>query len=112
LRQPAAMPAAAASSSASAPRSEPGNTIRTSSARRRGRPVEPQRRDTEQQFGRPPFSTRRAARRDVSAIAAAFASTPLTSVAGSRRARPTAARPSPVPRSTTTRPAAAIRVAS
>ena len=60
---------------------------------------------TKKAFGGPP----RDARRDDSAIDAALASIPMTRAPGSERARPRTARPSPVPRSTTTRSARAIR---
>jgi hypothetical protein len=107
--------AAAASSRASAPRrSEPqGNAIVNSSAIQRSsdgmRSAEA---TTNSAFGTQPRAGPRAARREASAMAAAFASTPMTSVPGSERARSTTARPSPVPRSTTTRQARAIRCCS
>ena len=106
-RSSEAIPRAAASSRASAPRSsEPhGKLIVSSSATPRssvgGRSAEA---TTKRAFGdTATAAVGRAARREASAIAAAFASIPMTRASGSARARAMTARPSPVPRSMTTR---------
>ena len=100
--------AGAASSSARAPRSsEPhGKRIVSSSATPSSSSgTRSAAATTKSAFVGPP----RDARRDDSAIDAALASIPMTRAPGSERARPRTARPSPVPRSTTTRSAWAIR---
>ena len=58
---------------------------------------------TKMAFDSPPRPVRRAARRETSAIAAAFASIPTTRASGSARALAMTDRPSPAPRSMTTR---------
>ena len=63
-------------------------------------------------LGAPRPDRPRAARRDVSAMAAALASIPMTRAPGSAAARARTARPSPVPRSTITRSARAISLAT
>jgi hypothetical protein len=106
-----AIPDAAVSSRARAPRSSDphGNVMVSSLAAPRssaGRPSAAA--TTNTALATPP----RDARRDHSAIVAAFASMPMTNDPGSERARSTTARPSPVPRSTTTRSARVIRCCS
>src|SRR6185295_9305350 len=67
---------------------------------------------TKPAFGRPPLRAGCAARREDSVIDAAFASRPRTSVAGSRVAAASTARPSPVPASIVTRSWRATRSAT
>ena len=105
-RASAAMPREIRSSRPRTPRnSDPhGNRMRISSAR----PINSAGGDsaaatTNTRLALPPRPVARAARRDVSAIDAASASTPMTRAVGSAWASARAARPSPVPRSMITR---------
>lgn len=107
-----AMPRAAASSSASAPRSsDPHGKARVmvSATPRRSSGICSAAASAKSALAKPPLAAGRSARRDASAIDVALASMPMTRVAGSSRARARTARPSPVPRSTWTRSARAIR---
>ena len=110
-----AMPAAAASSRASAPRSsEPHGRLTVT---RSATPCRSAGRDsaaaaTNSAFGRPPFRAGAAARRDASTRASATGSMPITSRVGFAAAVARTNRPSPVPRSASTPSYAAARAAS